>query len=347
MTDNKNDKGKDEELYKAYLMNSKQDFKESHALSEEEQRKIINVGRNTARNTTIMVSLAILLLIMPVMTLMTYMYYGFGGKANKLIDVVGKTLYVTEPNISLEEMEIESDIGLFSMHILFDTYKRIGQEDYKAENVDVYFGLDTPSQPKRISFLEKFPPKGYGDEFLKESQKMFHPEAEVPYHMNDEWSILQQLPDGTVAEAYISLSELMKSDDLNNLFPKEIEIRWLAVDTGLEAKQVDGEGVPITPIGYPAQIDTTTWSPFNGRDQTNEEVFMDILSLLEKNEQTAEMVSTAKSLEIKERRNYLKDNGINIYGAVITGPTPELRKLEQVKEIRALKVGEVKLWNWK
>jgi Sigma factor regulator C-terminal len=139
----------------------------------------------------------------------------------------------------------------------------------------------------------------------------------------------------------------MEPDALEKLVPEETEVRWLAVDTGLEAKQVDSEEVPITSIGYPAQIDMTTWSPFNGRDQSNEEVFIDILELLEKNEDMAEKVSRAKSLEIKKRLSYIKENGIKVYGAVITGPTPELRKLETINKIRGVKVGEVKLWNWK
>ena len=333
---------KDDELYKTFLSETKQELKDTHSFSEEEQRKILKVGRNTARNTTIMISLAILLLIMPVLTLMTYMYYGFGGKADQLIDIVSKTVYVTEPNTSLEEMEIEDEIGIFSMHVLFDTYKRIGKEDYKAENYDVYFGLDQPDFPKKNSFLERPLPKGYSVEV----ERLLHPDATIPFDEDGEWEILKNLPDGTVAEAYVSLTELMEPDDLEKLVPEETEVRWLAVDTGLEAKQVDSEEVPITSIGYPAQIDATTWSPFNGRDQSNEEVFIDILELLEKNEDMAEKVSRAKSLEIKQRLAYIKENGIKVYGAVITGPTPELRKLETINKIRAVKVGEVKLWNW-
>ncbi|MBN3555569.1 anti sigma factor C-terminal domain-containing protein [Fictibacillus nanhaiensis] len=345
--EHKQDQNNDENLYKAYMMKTKNDIHISPSLSEEEQKEIIRVGSNTARNATVMISLAILLLILPLMTLITYMYYGIGGKANTMIDVVGKTIYVTQPNVSLEEMEIESEIGLFSMNVNFDTFKRIGSEDYLAEKVDVYFGLNEPKFPEKISFLEQLPPMGYGIDVMKDGQKFFHPDAGIPFNVSDEWGVLKGLPDGTVAEAYLSFSQLINPDDIDAFLPKETEIRWLAVDTGLEAKQLDKEGVPITPIGYPSQVDTTTWSPFNGREQTNEEVFLEILKLLEKNEETAEIVSEIKSLEIKERRKYVQDNGVQVYGAVVTGPVPELRKLEQVKEVRALKIGEVKLWNWK
>ncbi|WP_121614469.1 anti-sigma factor [Mesobacillus foraminis] len=334
---------KEESIYKAFLSDSKRESENNLSFSEDEQRKIINTGKNTARITNIMISLAVLLLIIPVMTLVTYMYYSLGGEANRLIEVAGKTIYVTEPNISLEEMEIEHDIGFFSMNIFFDVYKRIGKDTYKVGNYDIYFALDKPSFPKKNTLLERPLPEIP----QVETEILLHPKANVPFNRDSEWEILKGLPNGTVAEVYVSLNKLMKPEDLKSILQTDTEIRWLAVDTGLEAKQVDSEGVPITPLGYPAQIDSTIWSPFNGREQNNEEVFKDILSLLEKNEDVAEKVARAKSLEIKERLAYIEENGIKVYGAVITGPTSELRKLEQISEIRAMKVGEVKLWNWK
>ena len=66
---------------------------------------------------------------------------------------------------------------------------------------------------------------------------------------------------------------------------------------------------------------------------------------LKKNEDVAVKIARAKSLALKERIAYLEKNDIKIYGAVVTGPTPELRKRKDKKEIRAMKVGEVKLWN--
>ncbi|MEO2076781.1 MAG: anti-sigma factor [Bacillus sp. (in: firmicutes)] len=333
----------EDELYQNFIKNTKKEYKKSHILTEEDQRTIFNVGKNHARLTNIFISLAVLLLIIPVMTLITYFYYAIGGRADKLIEVASNTIYVTEPNINLEKIKIEDEIGLFSMHILFDVNKRIGKEDYKAGNYDIFFALDQPNFPKKTSLLERPLPEIPS----VETETLLHPDAKVPFDTRGEWDILKGLPDGTVAEVYVSFSALHKPEEMEQIMPKETEVRWLAVDTGLEEKQVDKEGVPITAIGYPAQVDSTIWSPFNGREQTNEEVFMDILTQLSKNEEVATKVARAKSLELKERIAYIKKNGIQVYGAVVTGPTSELRKLEQMKEVRAVKVGEVKLWNWK
>ncbi|WP_066070988.1 anti-sigma factor [Neobacillus soli] len=331
-----------EEDYQQYLKESLHEVSNLNHYSKEGQTEIVTIGKNMARRTNIMISLAILLLIVPIMTLSTYMYYAIGGKADHLIDVVTKTIYVTEPNMSLKPLELEDDISFFSMNINFDVFKRIGKEDYKAGNYDIDFLLDQPSFPKKNMLLDRQLP-----EFpSKESEVMIHPKANIPFNEADQWDILHKIPDGTVAEVYVSLNELMKPDDLKNSLPKNMELRWLAVDTGIDADQVNKEGVPITPLGYPAQYDPTTWSPFRTYEGPNEEVFLDILSLLSKNEAVAEKVARAKSLSLGSRLAYIQKHGVKVYGAVITGPTVELRKLQDVKEIRALKVGEVKLWNW-
>ncbi|MEQ2526852.1 anti-sigma factor [Bacillaceae bacterium CLA-AA-H227] len=340
MTENRKD---ETELYESILNESIQEFEEMHSHSEKEQKRIIKKGKNTAIRTNILISLAVLLLIVPVLTLSTYLYYAIGGKANNAIDVAAKTIYVTEPNMSLEEMEIEEDIGFFSMSITFDVFKRIGREDYKAGDYEIYFAFDSPSFPERRMLLDR----PMQEIPTIDTEWLVHPNASDPIGRSGEWDILKNLPDGTVGEVYLSLTELVEPKELEEKLGKEVQVRWLAVDTGFEEKQVDKEGVPVGVIGYPAQVDSTTWSPFNGREQSNEEVFMDILDLLEKNEETATKIARSKSLVLSERIAYLKEHGTQVYGAVVTGPVPELRKLENNELIRSIKVGEVKLWNWK
>jgi hypothetical protein len=342
MSDDKNQFNNDEENYQKYLRDSLNEVNSFQPYSKEGQTEIVKIGKGLARRTNIMISLAILLLIVPVMTLATYMYYGLGGRADHIIDVVTKTIYVTEPNMSVERLDLEDDIGFFSMNIRFDLFKRIGKEDFRVGNYAIDFLLDQPSFPKKDLLLDRPLPEIPS----KRTEVIVHPSVSIPFSTTDEWDKLNKFPDGTVSEAYVSLTHLMKPGELERSLPKDMQLRWLAVDTGMEITQEDSAGIPITPIGYPAQYDPTTWSPFKNSDQTNQEVFLNILSLLEKNEVIAEKAARAKSLSISNRLAYIKKHGIKVYGAVITGPTEELRKLQDVKEIRAVKVGEVKLWNW-
>lgn len=331
----------DNKQYEDFLQQAVQDFNGTHTLSNDEQQNIVRKGRNTAIKKNIMVSLAILLLIVPIMTLGSYLYYAIGGKANHLIEVTTSTIYVTEPNMSLEPMRIEADIDFFSMNILFDVFKQIGRENYKVGHYDIDFAFDKPAFPVRNVVLDRPLP----DIPSKETETLLHPKALIPSALYSQWAILDGLPDGTVAEVYVSLTDTVTQKELEELFGPGIEVRWVAVDTGMESRQVDADGVPITALGYPAQIDDTIWSPFNGREQTNEQVFMDMLRLLEKNEETAEKIARAKSLALPERISYIDKHGVRLYGAVVTGSTAELRKMEENDKIRAIKVGEVKLWN--
>lgn len=337
----KNDRDSDKELYRAYLAGTKKEMDMTTGLSEEKQKRIIKLGKNSARLSNILITAAILLLILPVTQLLTYLYYGVGDKANELIDVSTKTIYVTEPNMSLEEMELESDIGFFSMNLLFDVYKRIGKEDYDAGDYDIHFALGKAMEPKKDLTLERpLPDYPSGADYL------YHPDALPALDSGGEREILDGLPDGTVAELYVSFYELTEPDAIEKWLPADLELRWVAVDTGIEGKMLDSDGDPVSAVGYPAQVDNTTWSPFNGREQTNKEVFIGILNLLKEHEDTAMQIS-GNSLAIPERLTYLEKNGVKAYGAVVTGPTAELRKLADKDEIRAMKVGEVKLWNWK
>lgn len=333
----------EEELYQSFLNESMQDYEKSLKVPEEKQKRLIKLGRNHALLTNIMISLAILLLIVPVLTLSSYLYYAIGGKANHLIDIATKTIYVTEPNMSLEEMELEEDIGFFTMNINFDVFKRIGKEDFKAGEYSVRFALDHPDFPERDMKLERPLPIMGG----METDMLYPPGGPNGKKVDSDWDILEHLPDGTVGEIYVSLEQFTKPDEIEKHLGNEVEVRWVAVNTGLEDKNLYEDGDLVAPIGYPLQIDTTTWSPFNGREKPNEEVFLDILKSLAKDEKTAEKISRARSLVLKERIPYIEKNGIQVYGAVVTGPTPELRELKDNELIRVMKVGEVKLWNWK
>lgn len=333
----------DKELYQSFLNESMQDYEKSNMVPEKDQKKLIKAGRNHALQTNIMISLAFLLLIVPVLTLSSYLYYAIGGKANHLIDIATKTIYVTEPNMSLEEMEVVEDIGFFTMNLYFDVFKRIGKEDLNAGEYSVSFALDNANLPDRNMNLER-PLPITGD---METDMLYHPNGPHGKTVNSDWEILDHLPDGTVGEIYLSMNQLMKPEELENQLGKNVEVRWVAVDTGLEDKNLYEAGYSVTPIGYPLQVDTTTWSPFNGREKSNEEVFLDIIKFLAKDEKTAEKISRARSLALKERIPYIEKNGVQVYGAVVTGPTPELRKLKDNDLISNMKVGEVRLWNWK
>ena len=49
---------------------------------------------------------------------------------------------------------------------------------------------------------------------------------------------------------------------------------------------------------------------------------------------------------LEDRIAYMKENGVNMFGVVVTGPTKEILKLKDEQWVGGMKVGEVRLWNW-
>src|SRR5690606_34631960 len=118
---------------------------------------------NSSKWKLILSTLTIVLLIVPVCYLLTFSYYAFGTKSTTLMDIASKTLYITEPNTTLEEMEFDMDFSLFSMDLSFEQYKQIGDELYPAKNYDLHFVLVELVSKEADSKLEKLYPKNPTD----------------------------------------------------------------------------------------------------------------------------------------------------------------------------------------
>ena len=68
------------------------------------------------------------------------------------------------------------------------------------------------------------------------------------------------------------------------------------------------------------------------------------LRLLRQYELIANQV--APFIDVDASLAYVEQNGVRLYGAVITGPVKELLTLREVPWVHDLRVGEVRLWNW-
>ncbi|OAB30083.1 hypothetical protein PMSD_19955 [Paenibacillus macquariensis subsp. defensor] len=335
----------DEELEKDndYLMETLKHYQTIQPLNEPQERKIIKTAKFQANISTILVTLSILLLLAPVMTLGSYLYYA-AGRANQLLDIVSKTIYVTEPNVKLESHGIDERIGIFSMDANFYTLKRIGKQDIRTGEHNVHFSMDQVSNVTHHNLLDT----PVHDVFYNsETTGFIHPdEPSKILNQSREVEVLHGMTTGTVAELYISLNKTYSEEELKDAFPN-IDIIWNAVDTG--APQKDDKGVFTAPIGYPVQPDKDPWSPFfiaPGDSKANKDIFIEIVKQLSENEHLATTVSRAKSLSLTKRLAYLEDNGIHVYGMVVTGPVDELKKLETNPMVRAIKVEDSRIWNW-
>ncbi|KGR76349.1 anti-sigma factor [Ureibacillus sinduriensis] len=295
---------------------------------------------NSSKWKIILSTITVILLIVPTCYMLTFGYYAFGTKSTTLMDVASKTLYITEPNTTLEEMEFDMDFSLFSMNLAFEQYKQIGDDFYPAKHYDLQFVLNDLVEKNEDSKLEKVYP-GYP---TQTNQWIAHPKQMIEFDSAKEWRVLAGLPEETVVEAYISLDNLYRVEEVETAM-ENVDVTWAAVYTGREETMLSSDGDVISPIGYPVQPDETYWSPFR-ESTSHEETFLEMLKELQPYERIAEEVSPHKNLELEERIAYIEEQGFETYGVVVTGPKSEIESLRELDMVRYLKVGEVKLWNW-
>ncbi|WP_155591829.1 anti-sigma factor [Lysinibacillus cavernae] len=302
--------------------------------------KVIKKAIVSSQWKLILTTLTIALLIVPTCYMLTFLYYAFGTKSTTLMDVTSQTLYVTEPNTTLEELEFDMDFSLFSMGLSFEQFKQIGDEVYPIKHYDTRFMLNDLVEKKITSKLEKTYPKHP----TVTNQWLVHPKNRAEFNTTDERQVLKGLPNETVVEAYISFNDLYSVDEVIRQMPK-VDVTWAAIYTGVEDTMLSANGNVVSPIGYPVQPDNTNWSPFKD-SVSHEQTFLSILNFLADYEKTATAVSAHKNLDLKERINYLAQHDMKTYAVVITGPKAEIEQLQNLKMIKHIKLGEVKLWNW-
>ncbi|MGM9985975.1 MAG: anti-sigma factor C-terminal domain-containing protein, partial [Bacillaceae bacterium] len=178
---------------------------------------------------------------------------------------------------------------------------------------------------------------------------------------SSDWSMFEKLPEGTVAEAYITLKEYHGTDELLKKLEKaKIDPVWFAVYTGDEFKY-DNHANDI--VGYPYQtlrfeedwvteketdggsVRTAPNIEAYGSEELRDKQFLKALRLLQEHKQVLD--GMYMPIKIDSKVKYVEKNGVKIYGLVVTGPTKELLKLKDVDWIQSLQVSDTALWNYK
>ncbi len=157
------------------------------------------------------------------------------------------------------------------------------------------------------------------------------------------WNTLEKLPEGTVTEAYITFNKLYETDEVLNMFKdKDLDLLWLAVDTGVKGNSNTVLGFPNLRRNWFDPPPTSVEKYKNG--EFRNEYFIDTLKFL--NEQKAIAKVVDPNANIEESLNYVNKNGVKIIGVAITGPTKEILKLREDNLVSLILVGESRLWNW-
>ena len=122
---------------------------------------------------------------------------------------------------------------------------------------------------------------------------------------------------------------------------------WYALDTGQE--RIDEEDFILHGreiIGFPEHINL----PDNEakRPKTKEDEVIEMMRILSEHKETVSKTTqtSEKELNLDKRYEYIKENGVKVYGIVITGPSKELLKLQNSPHVRYATLGDIEVWNW-
>jgi hypothetical protein len=241
---------------------------------------------------------------------------------------------------------------MLTLNFTGELRKQIGdnQKNIGVLKTSFFFGLPKIDIPSEINNKPFF----------------LYPEQQKGIQPDDGFNKLKHLPEGTVSELYISLSDYVSTNKvLSYLNGKEMRPVWFAVDTGLDHKNLDHFddtlGFPYYGFNLQKNFKVTSRSK-NGNTETvtggsqsleaygdgekRDKEFLDVLDLMKSNYMISRKFTNISKKDINKTITYIHKNGVRVYGVVVTGPTKELLKLQNEKWVGKASVGEVDFWNW-
>ncbi|AMR01594.1 MULTISPECIES: anti-sigma factor [Bacillus cereus group] len=238
--------------------------------------------------------------------------------------------------------------AFFRTNSQFDLVRTVGKKEMPLGTIETKSFLSSVDITKQTWMNPFYQPKLF----------FVHPKTEQGDYLKDSskkvWDTLAKVHDGTVAEVAISFDKAYTLKELEPLLYSIFEAQelpptpvWYALDTGQERKNVDdyilhgGEA-----IGFPEHVrflDNETDGQKTQEDKVTE--MMRVLSIHKKTVSKIAALSE-KELNLDKRYQYVKDNGVKVYGIVITGPSKELLKLQNSPHVRYATLGDIEIWNW-
>ncbi|MGG3309886.1 anti-sigma factor [Paenibacillus lautus] len=352
-------------------------------LSPKKEKRIVRRGKWKARISNTLTVISVFLVVSILSSIGTALFYGVGdpSRNDKYRDAIASAISISQPNI---DVRLNSQGKVFFMQEVYgDIDKKVGTERVTVGEYTVNFLFGLPSVDmdwkegsSGISQIFYRPDSSAEtssanqEEDPKEQSKEQH--ASTSSAKSGDWSRLEKLPEGTVAEAYVSFNRFFSTDELlKQLENRDMEAVWFAVDTGPDDRFGGHNGVITDPVGFPSypvwHHDDLTITSYKeekrgwfgkivssgghypsidtyGDGELRNEHFVKSLRLLQEYNLIADRV--APFVDVDASLAYVEKNGVRLYGAVITGPVKELLTLREVSWVRDLRVGEVRLWNW-
>lgn len=238
--------------------------------------------------------------------------------------------------------------AFFRTNSHFNLVKTVGKKEISLGT------LETSSFLSSVNVLNK----SWMNTFYQPKLFFVHPKTEPGDYLKESskkvWDTLTKVHEGTVAEVAISFDKLYTLKELEPLLYSVFGAQempptplWYALDTGQE--RINEENFILSGsdfIGFPEHIRFLDDETEN--QKTQEGKVIEMMRILSTHKKTVSKVAMLpeNELNLDKRYQYVKDNGVKVYGIVITGPSKELLKLQNSPHVRYATLGDIEMWNW-
>ncbi|WP_312474864.1 anti sigma factor C-terminal domain-containing protein [Neobacillus sp.] len=285
--------------------------------------------------------IAVIIFVLIIGTLSSQFYYS-GKKLEQISTIETAAVESLLPNVHSQGGSMNRK-SFFRMENQMDLAKSIGNEGKFVGQIKLSHSFS------KVSNVEKRWNGGRYDLKLY----FVHPSLKANddlNHWNEEfWKAIEKLPEGTVSEVALSFDKPYTIEEMDGMLSKVfLDERkmpiWYALDTG-ESDQEDPYLGPGQVLGFYRYFNLDKES--ESKNYTKEQRVKKLIQLLAENEDTVQnMQITFGKLSLNNSYQYIKKNGVKIYGVVLTGPTKEFLQLKDMEQIKFASLGDVELWNW-
>lgn len=331
---------------------------ETKAFSSEslEQKKRRMIWSNRIKLGIRIIGIAILVsFLFSIYRGLTYFYFDRSGKSFQFERAV-----ITLVELHGDGLKVDKDIRLIKVSPLLKqsitakVYRQVGEQkriigELHAEQSlfgEIRYTLDDNPQYLNGNTLNLWVPMsviyGGGEKALKREEEAIKQ--------------LGHIEDGFVSEMSFTLTKAMPPQQLAELLSDyDLWITAMPMYSG-EMKEVKLSNYSTS--GDSMYVPHLTLRPFfsyseDGLGRTEatsistDDIDMASQQMMKDLEWLTTHVNYNGVQEEKQRLTFLKNNGIQVYGAVVTGPVRELEKLKEVPAFHNFGLGQIEVWNWK
>ncbi len=331
---------------------------DSPAWDEKKFKRMIWRTRFTVVRSVVSTLLGIFLLVWIYMMLVTS-YYHSSGKSDQFIRYVTTLVETHEPGLKVEKGgHWNAELTPFlTKKATLKLFKQVGEWQIIAGEVtatQTLFGDVTYSINENVTYLRT--PSRFSFAVPPDLIAGDPSRTQAPSNRSV-WEQLKHIEDGYVAELAFSTVVGMDPEELLKRL-SNYQVRVLSMPVYAGELKGDLKNIPHSTSNELHFVPHLTLRPFvkyqeegNGMSwagwlENADTLKQSVDQMLKDIEWLRQERSYRESENDGKRLDYLKENGVKVYGAVVTGPVRELEKLKQEQDLFYFQLGRIEIWNW-